>query len=470
MMFLFTRILRYAVGTKENGNRRIYIQNFEFLNDVSFFPNSRFDITVTAKEIILKLNEVGQRKVILSKRGDSIIELSDKLITNFIGSCAKFVTVKLSNNEIRISHHHMEVQRTIREFNFTKAIKRKELTTASLYSGTGALSYTMGEGLKDAGFEPRIKFANEIDEIAAKLNTSYNPIWDNAAPDACFVMDDIQSMDMSVMPKYVDHLEISLPCPPYSALTSKDRRDIAHPLGKLFMRTTEAIARLNPATLTIECTTHLLNSNAFLCISDFLSLHGYSFETTVLKGTEFGDFEQRKRFCLFAVSSGLKGLFPSLNKIDLLHHINPQTFADIKDDIPEDSPLWKEFGHVKKRDSMPHLNYRNVLIGDKDKSMPALLASSSPKAGAPFVCHPSNPNLQRQITVEEHTKIRKFPERLAQATNKLGKGLLPGQVRTNKTAAHKLLGNSVCPGPWRTLMFYMFSGLHTNNAKQIGLF
>lgn len=469
-MLSLTRILRYAVGNKKNGNRRLYLQNFEFLNDVSFFPNSRFDIAVTAKEIILKLNKFGQRKVILSKRGDSIVELSDKLITNFVGPCAKFVTVKFSNNEIRISRHHMEVQRTKREFNFTKAIKRKVITTASLYSGTGALTYTMGEGLKDAGFESRIKFANDIDEIAAKLNTSYNPIWDNAHPEACFVMDDIQSMDMSIMPKYVDHLEISLPCPPYSALTSRDRRDIHHPLGKLYMRTTEAISRLNPATLTIECTTHLLNSNAFLCISDFLTLNGYSFETTVLKGTDYGDFEHRKRFCLFAVSSGLKGLFPSLAKIDLLHHFNPLIFADIKDDIPNDSPLWKEFNHVKERDSMPHLNYRNVLIGDDDKAIPAILASNAPKAGAPFVVHPTNPNLQRQVTVEEHTKIRKFPERLAQAINKLGEGLLPGQFRTNKTAAHKVSGNSVCAGPWRTLMFYMFSGLHTNNDKQRGLF
>lgn len=464
-MFSATRILRYAVGKKPNGNRRVYIQNHDDLESINFVPHARFNTKETANDFILTLDENGSRKVIESKRGDSIVEVCDKRITNFIGDDARYVTVKLSENEIRFSRHYSEVQRQKRETNFFKDIKKKVITTASLYSGVAHLSYCMHVGLKKAGFKPRIKFANEIDPIAANLNAS-NPIWKEATKDATLLVDDIETMDFSLLPTYVSHLEIALPCTGQSNLISADKRDILHQItGKLFIRTLEAISRMNPATLTIECTPNLLNSLTFSCIKDYLDKNGYSFETTTLKGTDFGCFEVRERFCLFAVSTGLKGLFPSLKNINILHHINPCTFADIKDDIADTSPLWKEFKHVRKRDTMRNLGYRNVLIEDGARKMPAIVATySSPKAGSPFCPHPTNPNLQRQLTVNEHNKIRKFPQALADKILKLSRGLLAGQTRTNVKAAHKIAGNSVSPGPWEALMFYMFAGLHNANT------
>mgnify|MGYP005990515515 CR=1 FL=1 len=468
-MLSVTRILRYAVGSKGNGNRRVYIQNHNALNSANFFPHARFSIKETANEIILTLNESGERKVYESRRGDSIVELCDKKISQFIGDCAKYVTVKLVANQIRISRHHAEVQRTTRENHFHKSIKKKVITTASLFSGVGHLTYCMHKGLEKAGFTPKIKFANEIDSVVANLN-AINPIWKSSTKDATLVVDDLQTMDLSLLPNYVDHLEIALPCTGQSTMISPDKRDILHPVtGKLFIRTLEAITKSNPATLTIECTPRLLESTTFLCIEDYLNKFGYSFETTTLRGSDFGDFEIRSRFCLFAVSKGLKHLFPSLESINMFHQTNQHTFADIKDDIADDSALWKTYSHVKKRDDMKHLGYRNVLIGDEAKSMPAILATySSPKAGSPFIPHGTNPELQRQITVNEHNKIRQFPKTLADGILKLSKGLLAGQTRTNVKAAHRIGGNSVSPSPWKALMFHMFSGLH-NNTKQLNL-
>lgn len=465
-MFPLTRILRYAVGKKANGNRRVYIQNHDDLNSINFYPHSRFTVKETAKEIVLTLDETGERKVYESKKGDSIVELSDRKISRFIGDCARYVTVKLVANQIRISRHHSEQQKAKRERNFLKSIKNKRITTASLYSGVGYLSYCMHEGLKKAGFTPQIKFANEIDAIAANIN-AINPIWQSATKDAVLLVDDIQTLDISLLPTYVDHLEIALPCTGQSKLTPVSKRDILHPVtGKLFIRTLEAIAKINPATLTIECTSQLLNSITFLCIKDFLNKFGYSFQTTTLKGVDFGDFEVRERFCLFAVSKGLESKFPNIDDIRKYHYENKRTFKDIKDDISDDSPLWKEFNHVKKRDSMHNVGYRNVLVSDGDRTMPAIVASySAPKAGAPFCPHPYNSNLQRQLTVNEHNKVRGFPQVLSNAILRLSKGLLAGQTRTNVTAAHKLAGNSVSPGPWKALMFHMFSGFLEKNGS-----
>jgi DNA (cytosine-5)-methyltransferase 1 len=468
-MFSPTKILRYAVGQKDNGNRRVYIQNHEDLTSINFLPHSRFSVQDAGEEIVLTLDNNGGRKVYESKRGDSIVELSDKIISNFIGKFARYVTVKLVSNKIHISRYRSELQREKREGNFLKNINSNMILTASLYSGVGHLSYCMHQGLREAGFSPRIIFANEIDPTAARIN-AVNPIWASAAKDALLMVDDIQTLDMSLLPSYVDHLEIALPCTGQSKLISKSKRDILHPVtGKLFIKTLEAITKINPATLTIECTPGLLKSVTYLCIEDFLKKSGYSFQTTTLKGTDFGGFEVRERFCLFAVSKGLEGLFPNIERVDAYHCKNEQTFKDIKDDIADDSILWKEYNHVKKRDKMKN-GYRNVLVLDDDNQMPAIVASySAPKAGSPFCPHPSNSNLQRQLTVNEHNKIREFPDAVANAILKLSKGLLPGQTRTNVTAAHKLGGNSVSPRPWRALMFHMFSGLNTKNNNKFML-
>lgn len=469
-MNLFTRVLRYAVGYKENGNRRVYIDNIEDLSDINFIPHSRFDIAEVKGEMVLTINENGRRKVIESKRGASIVELSDKEFSRFIGDEACYVSATLVENQIRIKVHHMEQQRIIREQKFKSNIKRKTVSTASLYSGTGALSYWVHKGLEKAGFKARLKFANEIDETAARINANYNPIWDTAAKDATFLVDDIETADMSLFPDYVDHVEIAQPCQPYSKLIDASKKDINHQVaGKLFIKTIQAISKMNPATLTIECTSLFSKSLAFQCITDALSKSGYSFETTELKGSDFGGIEIRNRFALFAVSKGLRGLFPSLKNISSMCYPNTVPFKAIKDEVCEQSPLWKEYNHVKKRNDMKHLGFRNVLVDDEALSMPALIASSAPKAGSPFIPHPTDNSLQRQVSVKEHTLIRKFPSKLANAIIALGEGLLPGQSRTNKAAAHRLCGNSVSPGPWETLMTYMFSGLHSSNKNQIHL-
>ena len=469
-MISLTRIMRYAVGSKDNGNCRVYIQNHDDLGSINFIPHARYTVSNTTQEFVLTLNESGEKKVIESKKGASIIELCDKKISKFIGQ-AKFVSVKLKENEIRIRIEHTEKKRMIRERNFNRNIKSKSITTGSIYSGTGFLTYVMHEGLKRAGFNPKIRFATDFDETASHLNTHYNPIWKSATKDASFVMDDLQTMDMDLMPTYVDNLEIAQPCTSYSALCPKDKKDIDHPItGKLFIPTINTIAKMNPATITLECTPKLLESNAFKCIEDALIKMGYVFETIFLRGKDFGDFEERKRFCLFAVSKGLKHLFPKLSGVLSLSSVNTRRFAEIKEDIPLDSPLWKTYDHVKKRDTITHLGYRNCLVQDDAISMPALVATyNSPKAGSPFVPHPTDNKLQRKISVKEHTLIRKFPSTLADAVVKLSKGLLKGQKRTNEGKAHMVCGNSVSPSPFEALMYYMFSGLHNSNEDQLRL-
>lgn len=457
-MSFIKRKYRYKIGRKSStGFARIYIQNAIDLAAAKFIPDCNFDVLITAKNITLKVVKHGPRKVIRSKKNASIVELTNKAIDKFCAG-AEYVSVTLRKGKIVISLHALEQLKKDRELSFIKMLSEGRITTASLYSGIGALAFHLHRGFSNLGISSEIQYANELDPTAAELNVNFNPIWENAGKNAQMVCDDIQSMDLDDLPQNIGLLEIAIPCVGYSRLTKSENKDISHPLtGKLFIRTIELIRAINPCTLLIECTPGFRDSDTLGCITDQLKMLGYNYQVIMIKGSEHGDFEHRQRFCLFAISKGVQNLFPNL------HDIKPSTvaskrFGSIMDKVSDVDAAWKTYEHVKARNNMKHMGYRNVVINESTIHMPAMLASyGSPKSGQPFVSHPTNPQLQRMISVREHTKIRKLPHRLAEAICMLSDGVLLGRTRTGKTLAHKLLGNAVSPTPWQKVIEHMFA-------------
>ena len=460
-MSFIRRKYRYKVGRRKiTGLARIYIQNAIDLAAAKFLPDTNYSVDISQSKITLTVSPCGDRKVIRSKKNASIVELSNKSIDSFCGD-AEYVTVSLRSGKIVISLHGSIKQRQARESSMMNMLSQGRITTASLFSGVGALAYQLHRGFAHLGISSEIQFANEIDPIAAEINVNFNPIWEFATKCAVMECDDIQMMDFSDLPTNVGFLEIAIPCVGHSQLTAKENRDLNHPLtGKLFIPTINAIKAMNPCTILIECTPGLANSDTLSCIKDQLIKLGYVFETTSLKGSEFGDFEHRNRFCLFAVSNGVKHLFPSLQDIKITH-TESKSFASIMDRVSDTDPVWKEYSHVKARNAMNHLGYKNILINGATKHMPAILSSyGSPKAGQPFVAHPSNPDLQRMISVREHSRIRQLPNKLVEALDMLSNGTLLGRTRTGKTLAHRFLGNMVSPTPWQRVIEHMFSSFN----------
>lgn len=457
-MSFIKRKYRYKIGKKSStGFARIYIQNAIDLAAAKFIPDCNFDVLVTAKNITLKVVKNGPRKVIRSKKNASIVELTNKAIDKFCAG-AEYVSVTLRKGKIVISLHALEQLKKDRELSLIKMLSEGRITTASLYSGIGALAFQLHKGFSNLGITSEIQYANELDPTAAELNVNFNPIWQSAGKDAVMECDDIQSMDLEELPKDIGLLEIAIPCVGYSRLTKVDNKDISHPLtGKLFIRTIELIRAVNPCTILIECTPGFRGTNTHDCVTDQLEKLGYSHQTIMLKGSEYGDFEYRQRFCLFAVSQGVQDLFPSLHDIKP-NAITPKQLSSILEKFRDDDAVWKTYDHIRARDNMTHLGYRNVVLNEDTLHMPALLASyGSPKSGQPFIAHPTDPKLQRMITVREHARIRKLPFKLAEAICMLSDGLLLGRTRTGKTLAHKLLGNAVSPTPWQKVIEHMFS-------------
>ncbi len=459
--------IKSKIGNLKNGNRRIYIPNTEALNNANFFGDTRYKLYLEGKTLVLEPSLTGKNKVVNTSRGEDVIELRNKLITQFLGQNSQYITVTLKPGRITISIHHSEERQHIREEHFLGNLIKKTLSTGSLYAGIGLLTLRIHKGMQQAGIKPVMKFANEIDPIAAKINAHYNPIWKHTHDDALLLQDSIETCDPALLPTGIDHLDIGQVCTPYSKMTPVNMRDINHQsAGCLFISTINAIATINPATLTLECTPAFKNSVAFKGVIHALKITGYEYQTTEVKGSDYGDFEVRNRFCLFAYSKGLAHLFPRIETIEQFQKTNKFTLSDIKENIDINSSLWKSYEHIKRRDLMKDNGYKNILVPDEASTIPALLASySAPKASSPFIPHPTDNMKQRQITVLEHCRIRRTPKELTQALIMLAKGELLGTRRTNVKAAHRCLGNGPCPTPWSILSFSMFS--HALSALEV---
>ena len=109
--------------------------------------------------------------------------------------------------------------------------------------------------------------------------------------------------------------------------------------------------------------------------------------------------------------------------------------------------------HVKKRDSMPNVGYRNCVYFGNETSMTTIPASyGPPKAGTPMIAHPTIPSLQRQVQPNEHANLRQLPASLKDVVVSVWKGVHPlVSSRGSASAAHRLLGNGVSRKVWTSL-------------------
>jgi DNA (cytosine-5)-methyltransferase 1 len=181
----------------------------------------------------------------------------------------------------------------------------------------------------------------------------------------------------------------------------------------------------------------------------------YNFTQRIFDGHDFGELESRKRVCVIATSKGL----PILN-LDIIRPVLKPIRHKVQDfllPIADDSDKWREMAHVKARDHMKHLGYKNCLYRGEETKMVTLPASyASPKAGSPMIAHPHIDELQRQITAEEHMELRDLPAKLKETML----GILDGSnsvvtTRGSSSACHRLLGNGVSKQIWTSVGAYL---------------
>ena len=441
------RIQKYAIKHLKNGVGRIYVQNSDCLRKSQLPENTAINVTYSKGRIEVVACENGKNKIMDTGRG-ALLELKNKDTGNAFAGVDR-VSITFRKGKVIITLHHQDKKRLEREKEFLRTLlSGKPIRKASFFSGLGMLTYHLKVGLEKAGLRSQICFANDTSQVAMECALAANPIWKNPSHDAIAITDDLSDLDLNVLVN-AHFADVSYPCVGQSQLCDPSKRDIFHPdAGTLFVKLIAALEKVNPAIILIENTPMFAKSETLRVLKS--ELKGYRFEQVILNAYEHGEIEPRPRVCVVAVSEGLPEMhLDQLTPEFRSHDVRPK-LQDYLEPIPVDSPLWREMAHVKKKDTESHHNYKNKLYFGHETKIATLTASyAAPKAGTPMIAHPSDPNLQRQVTEREHSRIRHLPCELHSELMKVADGTHPMvSIKGSKTLVHRMCGNGVSKRVW----------------------
>lgn len=225
-----------------------------------FEPGQRFNVVVHGQTVVLQANPDGSRIVSGKKDGDKtnpIIDLNSReLLALFDGMSSIRVAVK--QGQIFLMPLASELKKQERFGRLRQKLEAGDpLTVGSLSHGGGVLSHAIHSGLKQAGVDNRLAFANEIREELLEHASIHNDAWDEntqllAAPLQELAFDERGVADI---PK-VEVMEMGLPCSGESR-AGKAKRGLsqgeAHPeVGHLVVGALVILSKANPAAVVFE--------------------------------------------------------------------------------------------------------------------------------------------------------------------------------------------------------------------------
>ncbi len=201
------------------GAPRIWLEGLQ-TERAGFAPGCRYDVEVQGQTVVLSLNPDGSRVVsskMIGERANPIIDLNSReLLAVFDGMAAIRVAVK--DGEIYLVPLASELKKQERFKRLREKLERGEpLAAGSLAHGGGILAHAVHTGLRNAGIESDLKFANEIRPELLDHAAKHNDIWtDKTIPIAAPVQEiAFDERGLANLPK-LELIEFGLPCSGHS--------------------------------------------------------------------------------------------------------------------------------------------------------------------------------------------------------------------------------------------------------------
>lgn len=432
----------HKLGTNK-GAPRLYLEGNK-TQRAGFTPGNHYEVEVSVEKsmVALRLKDGGSRVVSKKqKRGEDVpvIDInSQEILKVFEGMEA--VRVIMRNAEIFILPLATEVRKNQRVKDFKDKMARNEpITVGSLSHGIGVLSHAVHKGFTNAGVKSKLSFALDIRDELLEQASSHNDAWDKdtqiiAAPIQEVAFDPYAMANLN----QVNILEMGIPCSGHS-VAGRAKRGTAipedHPeVGHLIAAAIAIIARVNPIGILFENVVPYGSSASMSILRNQLKDFGYTCHEDVLEGADWNELENRKRFCMVAVSEGVDFDFSKLKKPVKVE----RTLSEILENVPEDDARWSQMAGLKakqERDIEKGNNFKmQVFNGESNVIGTITKGYSKIRSTDPKIQHPSNPDLLRQITPDEHCLIKGVP-----------KSLIEG---LSNTIAHEGLGQSINYNPF----------------------
>jgi DNA (cytosine-5)-methyltransferase 1 len=420
------------------GRPRLYFQT-QRLAGCGFKRGDRYSIDV--KEDAVRLYSNPEGGFLVSGKGEGaksvpVIDLnSDLVLGAFKGMEA--VKVEFNDGEILISQLASEKAATTRLARLRTGLSGAALTVAGLAFGAGILDNAAHAGLAQVGIAAHAVVVNEIDadllEHASSANDAITPTTMTiAAP----MQEAIQDEALMASLPYADVLVAGIPCSGASK-AGKSKHGIAmmedHPeVGHLAHAFLTFVQKFQPGVVLLENVPEYATSASASIIRQQLRDMGYSTHEVVLDSQDFGALEKRIRWFLVAVTRGitldLAGLAPAVRPV--------RTVADILDRHGDHH--WGTFQYLKDKavtDKAAGKGFQMQIVDPTSTKVPTLRKGYH-KGGStdPLLKHPTDPNLLRLFSGDEHARIKGVnPALVAGMSNTdkhiaLGQGVAPGMV------------------------------------------
>lgn len=408
-----------------------------------FSPGQRFDIVIQGKTLVLQANPDGTRVVSGKKDGEKtnpIIDLNSKeLLALFDGMSA--IRVAVTKGQIFLLPLASELKKQERFGRLKEKLERGDaLTVGSLSHGGGVLSHAVHTGLQQAGIENRLAFANDIREDLLSHAAVHNDAWDENTMMFSAPLQELAFDERGVahIPK-VEIMEMGLPCSGESR-AGKARRGLnhgeAHPeVGHLVVGALVILSKANPAAVIFEQVPTYATSASADILRNQLRDMGYVCHERLLRGKEWGALEDRVRWCMVAVSSGIDFDFDQL----VPPGGSDKTIGDVLENVPEDHPTWSTMAGLRAKELRDRehggRNFAMQIFSAESERVGTLTAGYSKiRSTDPKLRHPTNPELLRQFLPVEHARIKGVPESLISGIS--------------ATLAHRILGQGVVYQPF----------------------
>lgn len=246
---------------------------------------------------------------------------------------------------------------------------------------------------------------------------------------------------MQQLPK-LEILEMGLPCSGASKAGKAKRGNVhmeGHPeVGHLVVSALMVINKTQPAVVLLENVPDYAHSASADILRNQFRDMGYDTHEVVLSGQDFGVLEDRKRWCMVATTRGMTFNFdmiaPPVRAVPMLGDFIDRT-------IGPDDERWREVSYLKEkreRDAAKGSNFKMQFVYE-DSTLVPTIRKSYQKSGSTDarLMHPTNPNLSRLLTAEEHARVKGVPAEL-----------IEGLAQSN---AHQLLGQGIVYEPFRAV-------------------
>ena len=401
--------------SEQRGTPRLWLEGSR-LESAGFSPACRYSVQIDAeaKRLTLQVAEQGERLVSRKERAGKVLPIIDICNSGMLGmfSGMERLRVVFMAGVLHILPLASEARRQDRVNRLKEKLASGEpLAVGSVSSGVGVLSLAVHDGLKDAGVSSRLAMACDIEQDYLTQASENNPAWNASTVMISAPMQELafDTWAVSRLPA-LDFLECGTPCTAHSN-AGRAKKGLTLPeddvnVGHLVASLLAIVAATNPACLLVECVPGYMTSASFAILRNQLREWGYSVQAQVLSGKEFNVIENRERMALVAVTEGIEFDFSAVAR--------PEPAAlrlgDYLDPVAPDSPVWSEMAYLKEKELRDKAAGKcfAMQIFDEDSTYISTIGRGYAKVRStePKLRHPTNPALLRQLSPEEHCRVK----------------------------------------------------------------